>query len=209
MYVNTYIVSRYPSDKEKQADAPDCVFVVDAGGDRGDVNRYAGLLKRCDGIVFTHGHFDHVSALSVLHGMFPEAPVAVHEKDAFYLGKHAVNWHLKDFSRLGLSDYVRNLLDAEGPLPEPDILLNEGMELPFAPEWKILHTPGHSPGSICLYNQKDKILISGDTLFADGFGRTDLCGGSYSELMESLNRLQKLPSGTVVMPGHGEYTYVE
>lgn len=75
----------------------------------------------------------------------------------------------------------------------------------------IIPSPGHSPGSVCLYypDEEQPILFSGDTLFRDGFGRTDLWGGDYSLLMSSLQRLTKdLPKNTKVFPGHGETTYI-
>ncbi|MCR4939795.1 MAG: MBL fold metallo-hydrolase [Treponemataceae bacterium] len=208
MGTNTYIVSRYPSESSKEMDTPDCVFVVDPGGDRKDAEQYRKLLKRCDAFVFTHGHFDHTGALPFLHGLFPDAPIAIHESDASYLGEGAYELDMEDFSALGLSQYVKRFFEEEGQLPEATLLLKEGDVLPFAPEWKVLHTPGHSPGSICLYNESMQTLISGDTLFASSFGRTDLRGGSYTQIMQSLARLRKLPPGTKVLPGHGDYTYV-
>ena len=79
----------------------------------------------------------------------------------------------------------------------------------------MLETPGHTPGSICLYfqkskieNQKSPILLSGDTLFQMGYGRTDLPGGNYSQLMNSLDLLFALPSDVQVFPGHGEHTTI-
>ena len=70
-------------------------------------------------------------------------------------------------------------------------------------QWKVLLTPGHTPGSICLYNKKENILISGDTLFQDSWGRTDMYGGNEQEIFKSLRYLRdKIPSGTKVYPGH-------
>ena len=228
MGVNTYVVSRYSSrtleepasssacdrsvdasDSAKEKDEPDCVFIVDAGGDRSDAEAYCHQLKRCDGIVFTHGHFDHTSALPFLHSLFPQAPIAIHEDDACYFGEEGAALCIEDFDKLGYSRYVKDFFEKEGFLPEATVLLKGGDVLPFAPEWTVFHTPGHSPGSICLYNKDEKTLFSGDTLFANGyFGRTDLRGGNYPLLMHSLERIKKFPFGTKVLPGHGEYTFV-
>ncbi len=73
---------------------------------------------------------------------------------------------------------------------------------------QIIHTPGHTPGSICLYWPEEKILLSGDTLFQMGYGRTDLPGGDMSQLIDSLRRLCALPAETVVYPGHGDETTI-
>lgn len=172
---------------------------------------------RVAGFVMTHGHFDHVGALPFLHDQFPEAAIAIHGKDAAYLGPAAGQLHIEDFTALRLADYVEETLDGH-PLPEATELLSEGGVLPFAPEWKVIHTPGHSPGSICLYcedaahllDESDvsrgikHIMLSGDTLFEGAFGRTDLRGGSDLEMRHSLSRLRELvPSGTLILPGHG------
>jgi glyoxylase-like metal-dependent hydrolase (beta-lactamase superfamily II) len=73
---------------------------------------------------------------------------------------------------------------------------------------QLIHTPGHTPGSICLYNEKESLLFSGDTLFNGGYGRTDLPGGSTAQLIASLEKLNRLPSGTLVYPGHGDTTVI-
>jgi glyoxylase-like metal-dependent hydrolase (beta-lactamase superfamily II) len=82
------------------------------------------------------------------------------------------------------------------PLPE---------SIPF---FQVLHTPGHTPGSICLYRSEEGLLLSGDTLFRMGYGRTDLPGGHMGQLMESLERLFTLPSNVRVYPGHGDSTTI-
>ena len=75
--------------------------------------------------------------------------------------------------------------------------------------WKVLHTPGHSPGSVCFYAASDSLLLSGDTLFAGSIGRTDLAGGDYDVLMHSIQtRLLTLPGDTDVIPGHGQPTTI-
>jgi glyoxylase-like metal-dependent hydrolase (beta-lactamase superfamily II) len=73
---------------------------------------------------------------------------------------------------------------------------------------KVLETPGHTPGSVCLYLEKEGILFSGDTLFCMGYGRTDLPGGNTAQLIASLEHLFSLPPATRVLPGHGEFTTI-
>ena len=75
-------------------------------------------------------------------------------------------------------------------------------------ELQIIHSPGHTPGSVCLYFPEEKVLFSGDTLFCMGYGRTDLPGGNYGQLLDSLEHLFTLPSDVRVFPGHGEPTTI-
>ncbi|MBR4825268.1 MAG: MBL fold metallo-hydrolase, partial [Spirochaetaceae bacterium] len=96
---------------------------------------------------------------------------------------------------------------------EPDVLLEGGEtlfedSLNFKGGFNVLHTPGHSAGSICLYCAAAGLLISGDTMFAGSCGRTDLTGGSQEAMKASLKKLGTLPSETVVLPGHGGSTTI-
>jgi hydroxyacylglutathione hydrolase len=139
-----------------------------------------------DTIVLTHCHFDHTARVKEIAFMC-KAKVAIHKYDAG-----------------GLIDDSRSLslnFGARSPGIVPDIELAEGDVIG---ELEVLHTPGHTPGSICLFSERDKILISGDTVFSDGcFGRYDFPGGSRIELAQSLNRLSFLDVEGLY-PGHGE-----
>lgn len=89
----------------------------------------------------------------------------------------------------------------------PDLVLKEGDEIKFGElSLKVLHTPGHSPGGICLYREGH--LFSGDTLFAEAHGRVDIPGASAAAMRESLQRLSRLPDDTIVYPGHDETTTI-
>ena len=145
-------------------------------------------------IACSHAHLDHIMAVRALK----------EETGAPFL------LHLND---LGLArqmpEHARNLLGRiEQPAPEPDGFLADGddVEIPGI-SLKVLHTPGHTPGSICLYGHG--MLFSGDTLFQQSIGRTDFPGGSFPQLMESIvTRLMTLPDETIVRPGHMEQTTI-
>jgi glyoxylase-like metal-dependent hydrolase (beta-lactamase superfamily II) len=139
-------------------------------------------------VINTHGHFDHVGG----NGYFLNAKIAIHEKDADIIETGDTERSVADFfdGKLKPRTVDRKLKDGD--------ILNVGdMEL------EVIHTPGHTPGSICLYNRKDGILFTGDTIFADGVGRTDLPGGDTEALKESIEKLKKLDV-KVILPGHGE-----
>ena len=137
-------------------------------------------------IVLTHCHFDHIAHLKEIAHMC-KAKVAIHKEDARGLvdDAHSLSMHF----------------GARSPMMVPDITLADGDTIG---ELRVIHTPGHTPGSICLYSEPDKVLISGDTVFTDGaFGRFDFPGGSRAALTKSLEALAKLEVHGLY-PGHGE-----
>ena len=145
-------------------------------------------------ILLTHGHFDHTLAAGPLAAKYA-CPVYVHPLDLDMVEDEALN--------------VYDALAADLPAPK-GVGARPYPEGDFAPAGialQVLHTPGHTPGSCCLYAPEDGTLFSGDTLFAAGYGRMDLPGGSPEDLRRSLPRLLALPEETRVCPGHmGETT---
>jgi hydroxyacylglutathione hydrolase len=146
-------------------------------------------------IVNTHCHIDHILGNSFFKNKF-KAGIAAHPADEFIL-ERAVE-HGKMFG-----------LEAETP-PGIDIYLEEGKKLSFGESsLEILHVPGHSPGSIALYSGNGNFVIAGDVLFSGSIGRTDLPGGDYDKLINSIrSKLLTLPSDVVVYCGHGPETTI-
>lgn len=166
-------------------------IVIDPGGDAEDL---LGVLLRdrlsVVAIVATHAHFDHLIAAERLREV-TGAPFHMHRDD-----RPLLDWY-RESGRMFLGIEL-------GAPPEVDTELAEGDELLITPEegLQVLHTPGHSPGSISLTGQK--LLFSGDTLFASGIGRSDLPGGSGSTLIRSIKeKLFRLDEDVLVFPGHG------
>lgn len=144
-------------------------------------------------IVCTHAHFDHVGAVTTLKEK-TGAAVMLHKGD--------------------LDIYMR--ADKQGALwgfhieqpPAPDMFMLEGDEVAVGRfRLKVLHTPGHSPGGICLYGEG--VILTGDTIFAGSVGRTDFPGGSLTELKRSFAGIIALPAETRIFPGHGPLTTVK
>ena len=162
----------------------------------------------CTGIVLTHSHFDHITGIAPVKQAFPKAPVLIHQAEFDEMQNPPGPMGSAVISLFGISQFIP-LLKQQPPAEIP-LVDGQTLECIEAPDWKVIHTPGHTPGSICLYNEKEGLLISGDTLFDEGgYGRTDMAGGDYNLLMKSLTKIHStIPAGTKVYPGHESYCFV-
>lgn len=163
----------------------------------------AYILNKCreievkpTAILLTHGHFDHILAVKDICRAFPCKVYAGREEDRL----------LQD-SSLNLS----GSMGSEQMCVEADVLVKDGDILSLVGfDWQVLETPGHTAGSVCYYIESEQVLISGDTLFANSLGRTDLPTGDMRAIIRSIKeKLLSLPERVMVYPGHGEVTTIE
>lgn len=188
LYTNCYIVV---CQKTKEA------LIIDPGfGNSFEAEKIFSFLeeKRLNlrFIVNTHGHPDHICGNGVIKEKL-KTPILIHEKDAFMLERRSgVTFRFSGFS---------------GILPSADILLKDGDSVKLGDlNLKVIHTPGHTPGSISLLGEKE--VFTGDTLFAGSIGRTDLPQSSEKDMKCSLEKLASLPDNLAVYPGHGPMTTI-
>jgi hydroxyacylglutathione hydrolase len=175
---NCYVASS-PQTKDAIIIDPSLEMLVEA---KSIVDYISETGLRVKFIVNTHGHSDHIEGNLYFHKMY-DVPICIHTLDAHFI------------TEITESNHQSNIMLEDGNV------INCGQET-----LKVLHTPGHTQGSICLVGEK--LVFSGDTLFAGGIGRTDFPESSNSDMRLSLQKIVELPDYLIVYPGHGEITMI-
>ncbi len=199
MKIDRLILGAYETNcyiLRESATAKDCL-IVDAGL---EADRLINFLKEHKlnpvAVVLTHGHIDHIAGVAALRAEFADIKVYIHKVDAKMLTEAEHN--LSALAGVPFSADPADLFIEAG-----DVIEQVSIKL------QVLHTPGHTPGGICLYSKDEGIVFTDDTLFADSIGRTDFPNGSMSQLLNSIKeKLFTLPDETKVYPGHGPITTI-
>jgi hydroxyacylglutathione hydrolase len=171
-------------------------IVVDPGD---DIDQILSVVRKhglqVKQIVITHAHIDHVGGAMKLKGQ-TGAAILMNQNDHELL-------QMLDMQAAWLGMAPPGTVDVDASIGDADRVTAGNLQ------GQVIHTPGHTQGSVCVLFAAEKTLIAGDTLFAGGIGRTDLPGGSYQKIISSLrDRLLQLPDDTIVVPGHGQLTTI-
>lgn len=176
--VNCYIV--------ENTETHEC-FIVDPGAEAQRIIQHVGDRKAC-AVLLTHGHYDHFGALDEVCGYY-DIPAYIHTGDVAKLSDAMANVSAV-FGQPLVQQTVPRVISQEG------ILMLAGIDL------QVMHTPGHSNGCICCILPEGQGILTGDTLFAHGYGRTDFADGDFAKLHQSLRRLFRLTPKMTAYPGH-------
>ncbi len=184
---NCYIIQ---DDETKEA------IIIDPAGEFEKIDNMLTILNvKLKYIYLTHCHADHIGAVNKVHKKYG---------GTILIQRNGVD-NLKD-DDIVLASYIgedKIVLDEKSRIDDNDLLHVGSLE------FKVIHTPGHTTCSTCLYCEKEKMLFSGDTLFRGAWGRTDLIGGSFEEIINSITKkLMILPDDTIIYPGHGKSSMI-
>ena len=199
MKIDHFVLGAYQTNcyvLRDSAAATDCL-IIDTGLEAGELVDFLQEHKlKPVTVVLTHRHVDHISGLLELREKYPDVKVYIHKLDAEML--------------TGASGNISSLMGQSFSTAPADFVCEEGDVIESAGiKLEVIHTPGHTPGGVCLYSRNEEIVFVGDTLFAGSIGRTDFPGGSMSQLVNGIKeKLLTLPDDTVVYSGHGPTTTI-
>lgn len=199
MHVECLVLGLYETNSYiiRHNQQTDEAIVIDTGLDTSSLTDYLQSNNFKPAVlILTHGHADHIAGAASIKNNFKDVKLCIHKQDVPMLGNAQAN----------LSVISGGAIVA----PKADLVIEDGDTIEQAGlKLEVIHTPGHTPGCICLYAKEHNILFSGDTLFAGGVGRTDFPGGNEDNLLNSIrNKLLILPDDTIVYPGHGPQTTI-
>lgn len=190
MELSSVVVSMYRTNCYLLQDSGEAIL-IDPGENPSAIKKLVGQTK-LKAILITHGHSDHIGAVEEL-AQYYEVPVMLGKNDQVMAADPKLSGAFDDGQ-----DYKVSHIDL--PLGEGDVVTVGSLQ------FQVLETPGHTPGSICLYEPEAKIMFSGDVLFKNAVGRTDYVLGDPRDMKKTLQRLRKLPADITVYPGHGPQT---
>lgn len=184
---NTYIVTDEKSGETAIIDCGECTPEL--------ISKLNG--KNVKYILLTHGHADHILGVYDLKQAFPEAKIVIHKEDAACLTNEMLS------IAFSIAPHTQKNI-------APDITVDEGDVITLGSlDFRVMHTPGHTKGSVCYYVESDRTLFTGDTLFCLTVGRTDLFGGNDDDMYDSIKRLYEMPGEYAIYPGHNRATTME
>lgn len=197
LHIRTFVLGEFAANCFVMWIKPDSACIIDPGANAEKIIDFLNVKKmKISYYLLTHGHMDHISALYDLAKMFP-APYYLHKNDFSWAFTEQNAW--EPFYAMPQQPENTNIS-----------VINEASSIKWNEiQIKILHTPGHTNGSVCFYIEEHNKCFTGDTIFKGSVGRTDLPGGSALLQAKSLKNICMLSSDTILYPGHGPITSVK